>query len=96
MIHNSPNGLSIVISGSFRKHYDDIREAIRRFEGLGMQVLSPEHSEVVNPGNDFVLLETDGGFIDLFVDRAAPATGLNARRIIMVRVPILSSVGSPK
>ena len=32
---------------------------------------------------EIVLLETDGGFIDLFVDRAAPATGLNARRIMM-------------
>lgn len=59
MIHSSPNGLSIVISGSFRKYYDDIREAIKRFESLGIRVLSPEHSEVVNPGDEFVLLGTD-------------------------------------
>ena len=30
-----------------------------RFEDLGIRVLSPEHSEVVNPGDEFVLLETD-------------------------------------
>jgi hypothetical protein len=32
---------------------------------------------------EIVLLDTDGGFIDLFVDRAAPASGLDGRRIVM-------------
>jgi NTP pyrophosphatase (non-canonical NTP hydrolase) len=59
MTRNSSDGLTIVISGSFRKHYDDIREMIKRFEGLGVRVLSPKHSNVVNPGEEFVLLETD-------------------------------------
>jgi len=51
--------LKIVISGSFRKHYNDIRDAIKRFENLNIQVLSPQHSNVLNPDEDFVLLETD-------------------------------------
>lgn len=59
MVHSIEHSLSIVISGSFRKYYSDIRGMITRFETLGVQVLSPKHSEVVNPGDDFVLLETD-------------------------------------
>ncbi|GAG72632.1 unnamed protein product, partial [marine sediment metagenome] len=51
--------LSIVISGSFRKQYDYIREMIQRFEGLGIRVLAPKHSEIVNPGDEFILLEAD-------------------------------------
>lgn len=60
MIDGSTNGLAVVISGSFRKHYDDIRETIKGFESLGVNVLSPKHSDVVNPGEEFVLLESDG------------------------------------
>ena len=59
MIHRIENGLSIVISGSFRKHYKEICVMIRNFESQGIQVLSPRHSVVINPGEDFVLLETD-------------------------------------
>jgi len=59
VIHNNLNGLSIVISGSFRKCYEDICRALKRFESLGIRVLSPQHSDIVNPGDDFVLLETD-------------------------------------
>lgn len=51
--------LSIVISGSFRKHYDDIREMIQQFEGLDIRVLAPKHSEIINPDDEFVFLETD-------------------------------------
>lgn len=59
MIHRIEDGLSIVISGSFRKHYKDICVMIKNFESQGIEVLSPRHSAVVNPGEDFVLLETD-------------------------------------
>lgn len=51
--------LKIVISGSFRKHYSDIKDVIRKFESLDIQVLSPQHSNIVDPEEDFVLLETD-------------------------------------
>lgn len=60
MIDGNANGLTVVISGSFRKYYDGIRETITRFENLGVKILSPRHSDVVNPGEDFVLLESDG------------------------------------
>jgi len=59
MIHKIEDRLSIVISGSFRKHYKDICVMIRNFENQGIEVLSPRHSTVINPGEDFVLLETD-------------------------------------
>jgi len=59
MVNNIEGELSIVISGSFRKYYTEIRNTIKEFESLGFQVLSPKHSNVVNPEGDFVLLESD-------------------------------------
>jgi len=59
MTKSKEDKLKIVISGSFRKHYSDIRDIIRKFENLDIQVLSPQHSNVVDPEEDFVLLETD-------------------------------------
>ncbi len=52
-------GFRIVISGSFRKHYEPIRKLINEFQELGCQVLSPKESRIVNPGADFIFLETD-------------------------------------
>lgn len=51
--------LSVVVSGSFRKHLAEIHEAIREFNALGVTVLSSRLSLAVNPGDDFVLLESD-------------------------------------
>lgn len=51
--------LSVVISGSFRRHFDGISEAVRTFESLGVDVLSPKASKVINPGEEFAVLETD-------------------------------------
>ena len=53
------NKLSIVISGSFRRHFDGISKAVETFESLGVSVLSPKASKVVNPGEEFAILETD-------------------------------------
>ena len=61
--------LSVVISGSFRKHYDCIRDMIRRFEGLGVQVLSPKHSEIVNPDDEFIILEADESISPMTLER---------------------------
>jgi NTP pyrophosphatase (non-canonical NTP hydrolase) len=49
----------IVISGSFRRHYDGIKNAIEEFERLGVEVLSPKISRIMNPGEPFPILETD-------------------------------------
>jgi ubiquitin C-terminal hydrolase len=51
--------LSIVISGSFRRYFDGISETVRVFEALGIDVLSPKASKVVNPGEEFAVLVTD-------------------------------------
>ena len=59
MPRSNKDKLSIVISGSFRKHYDYIREMIQQFEGLGIRVLAPKHSEILNPDDEFIILETD-------------------------------------
>lgn len=55
----SMNTLSIVISGSFRKHFQGISSLIQEFEGLDIQVLSPQASQITNPKDEFVILETD-------------------------------------
>jgi len=48
-----------VISGSFRKYYNEIKEAIEQFNLLGFDVLSPKNSIIINPDDDFALLESD-------------------------------------
>jgi len=51
--------LSVVISGSFRRYFDGISETVGTFESLGIDVLSPKASKVINPGEEFAVLETD-------------------------------------
>lgn len=51
--------LSVVIAGSFRKHFNGIREKVREFEDLSITVLSPEDSDLEDPDEEFVILETD-------------------------------------
>jgi NTP pyrophosphatase (non-canonical NTP hydrolase) len=51
--------LSIVISGSFRRYFDGISETVKAFEALGIEVLSPKASQVINLGEEFAVLETD-------------------------------------
>jgi NTP pyrophosphatase (non-canonical NTP hydrolase) len=55
----STKKFSVVISGSFRCHFDGISETVRTFESLGVSVLSPKASKVVNPGEEFAILATD-------------------------------------
>lgn len=51
--------LSVVISGSFLRSFQGISETVRTFESLGVEVLSPKASRVINPGEEFAVLETD-------------------------------------
>lgn len=46
------NNTSIVISGSFRKHFQDISSLIQEFEELGVQILSPQASQIMNSQNE--------------------------------------------
>lgn len=50
---------SVTISGSFRKYYSEICEARDIFELNGIFVFSPKKSTIINPLDDFVLLESD-------------------------------------
>ena len=54
-----PKKLSVVISGSFRRSFDGISETVRVFESMGVEVLSPKASKVINPDEEFAVLETD-------------------------------------
>ena len=51
--------MNCVISGSFRKFYSEITAIITDFERLGVEVLSPKKSKIINPEEEFVILETD-------------------------------------
>jgi len=47
------------ISGSFRKFYTEIVKLIDEFNSLGIEVLSPKKSKILNPEEEFVVLESD-------------------------------------
>jgi nucleoside 2-deoxyribosyltransferase len=53
------SSLTIVISGSFRKHLSAIQDKAREFENAGFMVLSPAFSKAMNPKDEFVFLESD-------------------------------------
>ncbi|MBU1683356.1 nucleoside 2-deoxyribosyltransferase [Patescibacteria group bacterium] len=53
--------ITITISGSFHKHFSEIMNSIEKFNSLGVKVLSPEKSSIVNSENDFVFLEANKG-----------------------------------
>lgn len=50
---------SAVISGSFRKHMEQIGKILDNFERANIKVLAPATGEVINPDEPFVLLVTD-------------------------------------
>jgi len=51
---------SVAISGSFRKHYGAISDAIAALEHHGWRVLSPARSRIIDGAADFPILESDG------------------------------------
>ncbi len=53
------NTLSVVVLGSFRKHWDGIAQTVTTFRRLDCELLFPT-GEPVNPGADFIRLDTDG------------------------------------
>ena len=48
-----------VVSGSFRRFFSKVKATILAFESFGVEVLSPKASTVINPGNEFAILESD-------------------------------------
>lgn len=49
----------VVVSGSFRRYFDEISKTVKAFDEIGIDVLSPRVSKIINPGEEFVILETD-------------------------------------
>lgn len=49
--------IKITISGSFRKHLEEVVRTIAEFENSGAKVLSPKFIKPKNPGSEFVLFE---------------------------------------
>lgn len=59
----------ITISGSFRKHLDQIISIKERFESQGTYVLSPRFLEPKNPGDEFVIFTGEEGKSPLELER---------------------------
>ena len=51
--------MKCVVSGSFRKFYSEIVDFVDELEKCGVEVLSPEKSRPLNPGGEFIVLESD-------------------------------------
>lgn len=51
--------VNCTISGSFRKHYPQLLEAYDAFDKMGITVLSPARSRIMDPTKEFVILEAD-------------------------------------
>ncbi len=60
MDKSSPKRRTVAISGSFRKHYIAICDAITSFEESGWKVLSPAKSQILDTTADFPILASDG------------------------------------
>lgn len=48
-----------VVSGSFRKHMEQIGKALENFENADVKVLAPATKEALNPNEEFIILATD-------------------------------------
>ncbi len=53
------NKIRCVIHGSFRKHFDIIKEAHETFSSVGIEVIAPDISQIVGETDGFVHLEKD-------------------------------------
>lgn len=53
------SGVSTVISGSYRKHFKEMLEVKQYLLRERIKVLAPVSAGVVNPGEEFVLLDDD-------------------------------------
>lgn len=51
--------MKVVISGSFRKHLQDINQALKNFNKSEVKVLAPQTAEVINNKGGFVFIATD-------------------------------------
>ena len=56
---NTSENPETVVSGSFRKHMEQIGKVLESFERADVKVLAPATKETVNPNEDFVILVTD-------------------------------------
>ena len=50
---------AVVVSGSFRRFFEEISRTVAEFERIGVRVLSPSISKIVNPGEEFAVFSTD-------------------------------------
>ena len=48
-----------LIIGSFRKHYDQMLDIIDHFNKAEIEVLSPNKAKIINPEDEFVILDSD-------------------------------------
>ena len=52
-------GKKVVIVGSYRKHLAEVLDVKEKLQANGYIVLEPGNGKVINPGSEFVILESD-------------------------------------
>lgn len=53
------NQMSVVVSGSFNRHIDQIQEAVQEFQDRGIKVLSPADPRIVDSMDSFLFVASD-------------------------------------
>jgi len=84
MGHSKTGKRKVVISGSFRKFFEEIKKIIELFETHGWEVLSPSKSRIINPGDEFPILESDRGSSELEIESKHLAAISNADLLFIV------------
>lgn len=51
--------INVVISGSFRKHFKEMLHIRDLLQSQGINVLSPVGNHAINPGQEFLVLDSD-------------------------------------
>lgn len=62
------SGFKCVIHGSFGRHFDEIRSAMRVFKQAGIKVIAPESNEITAIKDSFLLLENEEKLDPRFVE----------------------------
>ena len=63
-----PDEVRIVVHGSFRRHFDQILEAIEVFRAAGFTVLAPEATDIIASTDGFAILKGEEGLDPRYIE----------------------------
>jgi ADP-ribose pyrophosphatase YjhB (NUDIX family) len=68
LISLRPFEVRVVVHGSFRRHFDQILEAIEVFKAAGFTVLAPEASDIIASTDGFAVLKGEEGLDPRYIE----------------------------